>query len=125
LKLQITVNGQAYAVEVEVLEEDEEAPPRVYSLGHTPVASAVGVHSQGSGASWDAEGRICRSPQMGLAIKVNARVGQLVEAGEVLLVLEAMKMETNILAPRAGKVISLHVSPRQSVKQGQILVELE
>jgi biotin carboxyl carrier protein len=48
-----------------------------------------------------------------------------VEAGEVLIVLEAMKMETNIAAVQAGKVKRLHVAVGDSVKQHQILAELE
>ena len=62
---------------------------------------------------------------MGVAIKVNATPGQPVQAGEALIVLEAMKMETIIAAPRAGIVKSVHVAQGNPVKQNQILAELE
>ena len=62
---------------------------------------------------------------MGLVIKVNVEPGQAVEAGEVLMVLEAMKMETNMTAPRAGTVKSVHVKPGDPVKVDQLLVEFE
>ncbi len=75
--------------------------------------------------AWDSEGKICRSPVMGLVIKVNVEPGQAVEAGELVVVLEAMKMETNLAAPRAGIVKSLHVKPGDPVKVNQLLLEME
>lgn len=125
MKLQITVNGRAYAVEVEVVEEDDDAQPEGYPAIRAAGSTGVGAHGQGSGAAWDAEGKMCHSPVMGLVIKVNVAQGQMVEAGEVLIVLEAMKMETNIAAVRAGKVKCLHVAQGNSVKQGQVLAEFE
>jgi len=62
---------------------------------------------------------------MGLVIKVNVRPGQAVEAGELVLVLEAMKMETNVTAPRAAIVKSVHVAAGDPVKLNQVLLELE
>jgi biotin carboxyl carrier protein len=62
---------------------------------------------------------------MGLVIKVNVRPGQAVEAGELVLVLEAMKMETNVTAPRAATVKSVHVAPGDPAKLNQVLLELE
>jgi biotin carboxyl carrier protein len=125
LKLQITVNGKAYAVEVELLEDDEDEQAQFDTTHHPAAAAVVGTHGQGSGAGWDGEGKVCHSPVMGLVIKVNVKPGQTVEAGEVLIVLESMKMETNIAAAHAGKVKRLHVAEGDSVKQDQILAELE
>ena len=123
MKLQITIEGKTYAVDVEVL-EDAELP---HAPSHAPhhAASPSFVAAQSYGAGWDSEGNICRSPLMGLAITVNAKPGQSVHAGEVLLVLEAMKMETNITAPRNGTVKNVFVTQGDSVKRNQILVELE
>jgi methylmalonyl-CoA carboxyltransferase small subunit len=125
LKLQITIDGKIYEVDVEILEENDgtgaalHAPHRAASLvsgsAHPPVHSGA----------WDSDGKIARSPLMGLVIKVNVKAGQKVEAGEVLLTLEAMKMETNIAAPHAGIVKSIHVGQGDSVKQNQILAELD
>ncbi|MFZ1941007.1 MAG: biotin/lipoyl-containing protein [Terracidiphilus sp.] len=125
MKLQITVNGRAYAVEVEVMEDDEDEQTQGYPANRAAGPTGVGAHGQGFGAAWDAEGQVCHSPVMGLVIKVNVNPGQTVEAGEVLIVLEAMKMETNIAALHAGKVKCLHVSAGDSVKQDQVLAELE
>ena len=57
--------------------------------------------------------------------RVLAQPGQSIQPGDVLLVLEAMKMETNITAPIAGKVASLPVKPGDAVQGGQVLVAFE
>ena len=71
------------------------------------------------------ESKVCRSPIAGIVIKTNAQVGQQLQANDLLLVLEAMKMETNVTAPVAGKVKKLHVQPGDGVQVGQLLVEFE
>jgi len=124
LKLQITIDGKAYAVDVEIL-EDEVSPP---APGYAPKSTATthnGLHANSNGDAWDADVKVCRSPVMGIAIKVNVQSGQAVEAGELLMVLEAMKMETNITAPRAATVKNMHVAPGDAVKVNQVLVEFE
>jgi acetyl-CoA carboxylase biotin carboxyl carrier protein len=57
--------------------------------------------------------------------KVQVAAGQNVAADETLLILESMKMEIPIVAPRAGKVARLHVKEGDTVQEGQLLVELE
>ena len=116
LKLQITIDGRAYEVDVEVLEDDESQQTPSYSPHHAAHAA---------GGEWDADGKICHSPVMGLVIKVNVEPGQAVEAGALMGVLEAMKMETNVTAPRAGTVKSVHVKPGDPVKVSELLVEFE
>ena len=126
MKLQITIDGRAYEVDVEVLEDEESAPaPNYAHAAHANNAHAAGAHAQDHSAAWDAEGRICRSPVMGLVIKVNVKPGQTVEAGELVLVLEAMKMETNLTAPRAATVKSVHVAVGDPAKLNQVLLEFE
>jgi methylmalonyl-CoA carboxyltransferase small subunit len=123
LKLQITIDGKAYEVDVEVLEDDDDAAASNYAT--RSVAHATDSHAQGHAEAWDSGGKICRSPVMGLAIKVNVAAGQAVGAGEPMLVLEAMKMETNLMAPRAGIVKSVHIKPGDPVKVNQLLLEIE
>jgi methylmalonyl-CoA carboxyltransferase small subunit len=123
LKLQITIDGKAYAVEVEVL-EDEESQPVEDRTTH-PTVHSSGAHTPMPGGTWDAATKICRSPVMGLVIKVNVKPGQAVQADELMMVLEAMKMETNITAPRSATVKSVHVAPSGSVKVNQVLIEFE
>jgi methylmalonyl-CoA carboxyltransferase small subunit len=123
LKLQITIDGRAYAVDVEVLEDEESQPAQGYSPYHA--AHAANGLAQNPGATWGADGKVCHSPVMGLVIKVNVEPGQAVEAGALMLMLESMKMETNVTAPRAGTVKSVHVKPGDPVKVNQVLVEFE
>ena len=120
MKLQITLDGKAYAVDVEVLEDDDGFEPASDSIERTSPAAHPQVHS----GAWDAEAKVCRSPLTGLVIAVNVKPGQAVFAGELLIVLEAMKMETHVTAPRAGTVTNIHVVPGNSVRVNQILAEL-
>jgi methylmalonyl-CoA carboxyltransferase small subunit len=60
-----------------------------------------------------------------LVIKVNIEPGQEVMANDLIMVLEAMKMEANVTAPCTGKVKSVSVAPGDSVKVNQIIVEIE
>ena len=71
------------------------------------------------------EDKVCRSPVSGIVVRVAAQVGQSLQKGDILLVLEAMKMETNITAPAAGKIKSLSVNQGDSVQAGQVVVEFE
>ena len=58
-------------------------------------------------------------------MRVAAQPGQSLQTGDVLLVLEAMKMETNITAPKPGKVSAIPVAQGDSVQAGQVVVEFE
>jgi methylmalonyl-CoA carboxyltransferase small subunit len=122
LKLRITIGGNTYEADVEVLEDDEIPAPYVPPPSYAPAfipppTSAV--------PSSDNDPRICRSPVTGLVIRVPVEAGQSVQAGQLLVVLEAMKMETQVTAPRSGTVQAIHVEPGNSVKVNQPLIELE
>ena len=69
------------------------------------------------------ESKVCRSPIAGVVVRVSAQVGQTIQANDVLLVLEAMKMETAITSPVAGKVARVNVNAGGAVQAGQVLVE--
>jgi biotin carboxyl carrier protein len=125
LKLRITIAGNTYEAEVEVLEEEEMAAPYVAPPTPAYVPAVSAPPKSGSVLDDGQSAGICRSPVTGLVIRVPVAPGQTVEAGELLLVLEAMKMETQVTAARAGTVRKVHVEPGNSVKVGQVLVELE
>lgn len=82
------------------------------------------TQSSESGSGEDRE-RILRAPMPGQVRKLFAAEGQAVKTGDVLLLLEAMKMEIKVLAPMDGKVAHLAVSEGQSVDREQMLVELD
>jgi methylmalonyl-CoA carboxyltransferase small subunit len=131
LKLQITVEGKTYEVEVEVLEEDESLHQPGYG-SYQPFSAtlqpvqALDAHIQSEATKGNAEEvKLCRSPVTGLVIKVNVKPGQSVQQNDLIMVLEAMKMETNVTAPRVGIVKSVNVAPGDSVKVNQVIVEFE
>lgn len=125
MKLRITIAGNVYDAEVEVLDDEEVAAPYVIPPAPAYVPAVSTSPISGAISDNDVSNGIRRSPVTGLVIRVPVAPGQSVEAGELLLVLEAMKMETQVTAPRAGTVRKVHVEPGNSVKVGQVLVELE
>jgi methylmalonyl-CoA carboxyltransferase small subunit len=66
---------------------------------------------------------VCRSPIGGTVVRVLAQAGQAIQPGDVLLVLEAMKMETNITAPVAAQVARVNAKVGDPVQSGQVVVE--
>jgi biotin carboxyl carrier protein len=116
LKLQIKIEGKTYEAEVDVVEDEAGSQPMAAPGAYIP-AHAAEVHT--------ADEKLYRSPVTGLVIKVNVTPGQQIEPNDVIMVLEAMKMETSMTAHHAGKVKSVNVAPGDPVKVHQILVELE
>lgn len=133
MKLNIAIDGKSYEVDVEVPEQ--EMAPRAYPsyIPQTaPTATVVpslpptGDASKPNGGDSVAdETKVCRSPIAGVVIRVNCQEGQKLQPNDLLMVLEAMKMETNVTAPVAGKVKSIKVDSGDPVQGGQVLVELE
>ena len=133
MKLQIGIDGKTYEVEVEVIEEDTQTRPGGYqppyaesaptTVRSQPVASAPAPAAAAEGPVDEA--KVCRSPVAGMVIKINVEVGQMLEADELIMVLEAMKMETNVTVPGPGKVKAIKVAQGDGVKVNQVLVELE
>jgi len=129
VKLKITVDGKIYEVEVEASEPETPpfaagfVPPQVRmpaaQVGPVPVATPAG------GAPVADESKVCRTPIAGTVVRITAKPGQQIQTGDVLLVLEAMKMETNITSPTAGKVAKILCAVGESVQGGKVLVELE
>lgn len=127
MKLRITIDGKIYAADVELLEEIEDEGVPGSDENPDPNASpAPGAYRPAHPAEeHSADDRLYRSPVTGLVIKVNVNSGQTVRSGEVMLVLEAMKMETSIVAHHSGRVKSVHAAAGDSVKMHQMLIELE
>ena len=126
MKLKITVNDKLYEVEVEASEPEPQQPvylpPTPTRIGAAPVVAAPAA---AGGPPVENEDKVCRSPIAGTVTRVLAQPGQTIQPGDVLLVLEAMKMETNITAPIAGKIASLPVKAGDAVQGGQVLVAFE
>jgi methylmalonyl-CoA carboxyltransferase small subunit len=129
VKLKVTIDGKTYEVDVEAAEpETAVQAPRQFAVQPAPVrvpaAPTPTPPPVEQGAPVD-EKKVCRSPVSGIVVRVAAQVGQTLQTGDVLIVLEAMKMETNITAPNAGKIAALKVNQGDSVQSGQVVVEFE
>ena len=129
MKLKLTVDGKLYEVDVEVDEPESPRPGYVPPPGHAraPAAAAPTTEQSASGGPEVVadEDKVCRSPVAGVVVRVTAQVGQEISASDSLMVIEAMKMETEITSPKAGKVAKINASPGDSVKTGQVLVDME
>jgi methylmalonyl-CoA carboxyltransferase small subunit len=129
LKLKITVDGKVYEVDVEVYEPEAPQPgylPPMPQQARVPAAGPSPAPARAPGPAPVAdESKVCRSPFAGTVSRIAAQVGQSIQVNDVLLVLEAMKMETVITSPIAGKVARINVGVGDAVQGGQVLVEFE
>ncbi len=131
MKLQIGIDGNTYEVEVEVIEDDDAhhpfygmSYPLVPATVHSVPPPAASAQVSDSEKTVD-EDKFCRSPMSGVINRVNVAPGQTIAENELIMVIEAMKMETNVTAPRSGIVKIVRVAAGDSVKVNQIVVELE
>lgn len=125
MKLKIAVDGKTYEVEVEVAPEPRPVLPTFLTQSSAATIAAAPAAAPASGEEVADESKVCRSPVSGIVVKCNARNGQTIKTGDILFVLEAMKMETEITAPISGKVASVKVNAGDSVKGGQVVLEWE
>lgn len=125
MKYKVTLNNRTYEVEVEagqaMLVDEYEAYAPAPAAAPAPVAAAPAAASV-SAAPELAAGEVVKSPMPGNILKINVTVGQKVNEGDTLLVLEAMKMENEIAAPKAGTVAQIIVSKGAVVETGAPLV---
>jgi methylmalonyl-CoA carboxyltransferase small subunit len=130
MKLTITIDGKTYEVDVDAA-QPEPAAAVPYAVGGVNIATARPPAPAGpqSAAPVDSkpvnEDKVCRSPVSGVVVRVAAQVGQSLQTGDILVVLEAMKMETNITAPGPGKIAAIAVNQGDGVQAGQVVVEFE
>lgn len=118
MRLKVTVNGVAYDIEVEV---DETEKPQLGPI----VIGGVGVTAPQTASMPASVVNGVTAPLSGSVSKILVAEGDDIKAGQVLVVLEAMKMETEITAPADAKVKALLVSVGDAVSGGQGLVEFE
>lgn len=131
MKYKITLNNRVYEVEVEagkamLLNEYEAVAPTVAAPAAAPVAAPAAAEAPAAAAPAApvvvGAGESVTAPMPGSIIKVNVTQGQAVKAGDVLCVLEAMKMENDIAAPKDGTITQVVVSKGASVSTGDPLV---
>lgn len=138
-KFDFTINGNRYAVDIKDIEDNiaqVEVNGTIYEVeihrevkqSKTPRLMRPAVkHSYGEEAFKKKEGvtPVVKAPLPGSVLRINVKEGDEVNRGDILLVMEAMKMENNIYSELKGRVKSIKVQPGQSVLQGDILMEIE
>lgn len=128
--LKITVNGTAYDVQVEDLGTSAapaQAPVASAPKTAAPAAPAAPAPAAAPApkAAAPAGGETVSSPMPGTIVSTNVKAGQSVKKGDVLVVLEAMKMENEIMAPHDAQVAAVLVNKGDSVESGTPLVSLQ
>ena len=129
MKYKITLNGKTYEVEVDeeqamLVDEYEAYAPAPAAPAAAPAAPAPAAAPAAPAAAALAAGEVVAAPMPGNILKVNCSQGDSVKAGDILLILEAMKMENEILAPRDGVVAQVATSKGSVVDTGAPLVVL-
>ncbi|MEE0946051.1 MAG: biotin/lipoyl-containing protein [Acutalibacteraceae bacterium] len=117
-KYNVNVNGTMYEITLEVVDSaDVPAPAAAPATAAAPVEAAPAPAAPVA----NAEGEQVNSPMPGNILAVNVNVGDTVKAGQVLMILEAMKMENEIMAGVDGKIVSLNVQKGSTVETGTLL----
>lgn len=131
MKYNVTLNGKVY--EVDVTEQDAvvtgvtqvpvmaTAPVAAAPVATAPVAAAPEAPASAPAASANVEGTPVKAPMPGTILAVKKSAGDAVKAGDVIFVLEAMKMENDIVAPCDGTVKSINTPKGSSVKTDDVL----
>ena len=128
MKYKVTLNGRTYEVEVEagkamLLSEYEAVAPAAPTAAPAAAAPAAAPAAAAPAApAVTGAGEAVNAPMPGNILKVNVKEGDAVKSGTVLVVLEAMKMENEIMAPKDGTVTQVLVSKGSKVDTGAPLV---
>lgn len=115
MRLELQVDGKRFHLDV-------ESPSAARKKKH-PLSSIQSAHV--SSTSDEGDLRVCRSPVNGIVVGVLVHVGDILRADDPMLILEAMKMRTSLVAPLSGRLKCVHIETGQAVRIDQVLVEFE
>ena len=111
-KYRITLNDKEYEVEIEEV------------TGSTSTEETATTATKCSNSEQSSDGTAVEAPMPGSILGISVKVGDQVKKDQVIVILEAMKMENEIVSPVDGKIVSLGVSKGDSVNAGQVLVQI-
>lgn len=131
-KFVINVNGKSYEVEVEEIGQGTATPRPVSTPSvSTPVAAPQPAPQKAEAPKATSGGAVpqgadtIKAPMPGTILDVKVQAGEKVSKGQVLAILEAMKMENEIMSPRDGEVVSVQVARGASVNAGDVLIAIQ
>ncbi|TWH76391.1 biotin/lipoyl-containing protein [Sedimentibacter saalensis] len=137
-KFNVTVNGKSYAVEVEEVGAGQggftyapvqqspavQATPAPASSAPAPKSLEPKTAPAPKAPESPVPGELLTAPMPGTILDIKVTEGQAVKAGELILILEAMKMENEIVSPKDGVVNKIHTSKSSTVSTGEPLVTI-
>ncbi|HPY64545.1 MAG TPA: biotin/lipoyl-binding protein [Bacillota bacterium] len=119
----VVIDGEEYFVEVEEVKAESSAPvPRSVKAAPAAPAPVVSAPKAAAPPATSAGGDIVKAPLQGTILSVDVAPGDQVKAGDNLVVIEAMKMENEIVAPHDGEIAQVHVERGVVVSSGDLLV---
>ncbi len=128
-KYRITLEGKTYEMEVELLAENSApqpaAPKAIQEVKSVPKAAAVNTAAPAVKKPAANSTGAVTAPMPGTVIRIEKGEGQAVKAGDLVLVLEAMKMENEILAPADGTIANMNCTAGGTVAGGDVLFEVK
>ncbi len=127
MKYKVTLNNRTYEVEVEagqamLIDEYEAYAPAPIAPAAPVAAAPAAAAAADAPAVSVAAGEVVKSPMPGNILKINVSLGQKVNEGDALLILEAMKMENEVVAPKSGTIAQIIVSKGAVVETGAPLI---
>ena len=114
-QVSVTVNGETYVVDMEKEKEPEQVKPVATPTVQPAASSNSRVYND----------KVVKAPLPGVIIDVKVKVGDTIEAGDTVVILEAMKMNNNLTAECSGTVVAVNVQPGNSVMEDDVLVEIQ
>lgn len=128
-KFNITVSGKTYEVEVEEVGARQaeytntpvQQAPKKQAVAETPKAQPA---PKAAPKSQSGDGQLIAAPMPGTILDIKVSEGQTVKSGQILLILEAMKMENEIVAPKDGVISKIHTTKATTVNSGDPLITI-
>ncbi|WP_297296081.1 biotin/lipoyl-containing protein [uncultured Brachyspira sp.] len=127
----ITVNGKVYDVSVEEIKSEKSKPAATVvntatpAAAPKPAATTSAAPAPKAAVAIDENAISVKATMPGTILSFNVAVGDKVQEGQVVAILEAMKMENEVTAPASGEVKSIHVEKGSSVVEGQVILQIK